>query len=187
MNNPLESDLLQLNTTPENRKIFTQRLLASPLLIEEVLVFILDEHKDVSGKATRALELVCQKDATLIFQHKKKLFDIASTTKQDDVIRPLAKIFELWTLDHFSKNPTIQLQTKDQEKITAICFDWLISPQKVAPQAYSMQTLYLLGTKTAWIHPELKLILEHNYARGTSGYKARARKILQKINKPTTT
>jgi len=186
VNNPLESDLLQLNTTPENRKFFTQKLLVSPQLIEVVPVFILDEHKDVSGKAARALELVCQKDAALIFQHKKQLFEIASTAKKDDVIRPLAKIFELWTLDHFSKNPTIQLQTKDQEKITAICFDWLISPQKVAPQAYSMQTLYLLGTKTAWIHPELKLILEQNYARGTSGYKARARKILQKINKPTT-
>ena len=161
--------------------------MASPILIEEILGFILDEHKEFSAKAARALELVCQKDVVLIFQHKNKLFKIASTAKQDDVIRPLAKIFELWTLDHFSKNPTIQLQTKDQERITAICFDWLISPQKVAPQAYSMQMLYLLGKKTAWIHPELKLILEQNYARGTSGYKARARKILQKINKPTTT
>ena len=160
--------------------------MASPILIEEILGFILDEHKEFSAKAARALELVCQKDVVLIFQHKNKLFKIASTAKQDDVIRPLAKIFELWTLDHFSKNPTIQLQTKDQERITAICFDWLISPQKVAPQAYSMQMLYLLGKKTAWIHPELKLILEQNYARGTSGYKARARKILQKINKPTT-
>ena len=186
MKDQLLTDLLQLNTTPENRKIFTQKLLASPILIEEILGFILDEHKEFSAKAARALELVCQKDAALIFQHKKKLFKIASIAKQDDVIRPLAKIFELWTLDHFSKNPTIQLQTKDQERITAICFDWLISPQKVAPQAYSMQTLYLLGKKTAWIHPELKLILEQNYARGTSGYKARARKILQKINKPTT-
>lgn len=186
MKDQLLTDLLQLNAKPENRKVFTQKLLASLLLIEEVLVFILDEHNEVSGKAARTLELVCQKDAALIFQHKKKLFKIASTAKQDDVIRPLAKIFELWTLDYFSKNPTIQLQTKDQERITAICFDWLINPQKVAPQAYSMQTLYLLGTKSEWIHPELKLILEQNYARGTSGYKARARKILQKINKPTT-
>ena len=186
MEDQLFTDLLQLNAKPENRKVFTQKLLASPILIEEILGFILDEHKEFSAKAARALELVCQKVVVLIFQHKKKLFEIASTAKQDDVIRPLAKIFELWTLDHFSKNPTIQLQTKDQERITTICFDWLISKQKVAPKAYSMQTLYLLGTKTAWIHPELKLILEQNYARGTSGYKARARKILQKINKPTT-
>ena len=60
MKDQLLTDLIQLNTTPENRKIFTQKLLASPILIEEFLGFILDEHKEFSAKAARALELVCQ-------------------------------------------------------------------------------------------------------------------------------
>ena len=185
MNNRLEIELLQLNAKPENRRAFTHKMIATPELIPEIIAFIKNESNPISGKAARTLELICQKDIALVFQHKKKLFSIASTAKRDDVIRPMAKIFELFTINHFSKTPKIQLQFKDQEKITAFCFDWLITNQKVAPQAYSMQTLYLLGKNLSWIHPELKLIIEQNYAQGTSGYKARARKILEKINRIT--
>ena len=31
------------------------------------------------------------------------------------------------------------------EQITAACFDWLISPQKVAVQVYAMSTLWCIG------------------------------------------
>ncbi|MFD2433102.1 hypothetical protein ACFSO9_05800 [Mesonia maritima] len=57
----------------------------------------------------------------------------------------------------------------------------MITEQKVAPQAYSMQTLYLLGKEVDWVHKELAMILQQNYASGSAGYKARSRKILKKI------
>ena len=67
------------------------------------------------------------------------------------------------------------------EYITAACFDWLIGEHKVAAQAYSMTCLLLLGRKFDWIHPELKIILEQNYAKGSAAYKARARMTLEKL------
>ena len=60
-------------------------------------------------------------------------------------------------------------------------FDWLIGNHKVAAQAYSMTCLLLLGEKFDWIHPELKMILEQNYAVGSAAYKARARMTLAKL------
>jgi len=48
-----------------------------------------------------------------------------------------------------------------------------------------MQSLYWLGFQFTWIHPELKIILERDYHTGSSGYKARARKILNQIKLST--
>lgn len=186
MNKKLLKELILLNAQSENRKIFTQQLLNEPQLIEEVIQVAMDKRNEVAGKAARALELVCQKNESLIFQYKTEIYNLAEKVSRDDIIRPLAKIFELWVLNFYGKKPSISLQPTDKEKITAICFDWMITPQKVAPQAYSMQTLFLLGKEIDWIHPELKLILEQNYATGTSGYKTRARKIIKKIEKQTT-
>ncbi|MDQ7917800.1 hypothetical protein RBU60_09450 [Mesonia sp. MT50] len=117
----------------------------------------------------------------LIFAHIESIFQIIKRNRRDDVIRPMAKVLELWVLNYFSKTPKIKLQEDQKEKITSICFDWMITPQKVASQAYSLQTLYLLGKEIPWIHPELKIILEQNYPQASSGYQARSRKILSKI------
>lgn len=44
-----------------------------------------------------------------------------------------------------------------------------------------MPTLYLLGTKIDWIHPELLLILKQNFQTGSVANQARARKIIRQI------
>ena len=70
-----------------------------------------------------------------------------------------------------------------KEKIVELCFDYLISDQKIAPKAYCMNALFLLGQDYDWIHPELVLILERDIHLQSSGFKARARHILRKIKK----
>jgi hypothetical protein len=57
----------------------------------------------------------------------------------------------------------------------------MINDEKIAPKAYAMNTLFLLGTDYDWIHPELALILERDFQMQSSGFKARARHILKKI------
>ena len=59
----------------------------------------------------------------------------------------------------------------------------MINDEKIAPKAYSMNTLFLLGKDYDWVHPELALILERDFQMQSSGFKARARHILKKINK----
>lgn len=173
--------LREINTHRQNRIAFINRLLDEPKLVLKVIAIAKDETQEVSGKASRAIELACIQDLQLIFSHIASIFEIIKRNNRDDVIRPMAKILEVCVLNHFSKNPKIKLQKEQKEKITSICFDWLITPQKTAAQAYCMQSLYLLGKETAWIHPELKLILEQNYTQGSKGYQSRSRKILSKI------
>ena len=65
----------------------------------------------------------------------------------------------------------------------ACCFDWLITNQKVAAEAYAMETLYLLGTEIDWIHSELVIIIEQHINTKTAAYKARGRITIEKIKK----
>lgn len=46
-----------------------------------------------------------------------------------------------------------------------------------------METLYLFGNDYDWIHPELAQILEQDFQIQSSGFKARAKRILNKIKK----
>ncbi len=61
-------------------------------------------------------------------------------------------------------------------------FDWLISNQKVAVKAYTMEMLYLFGKNQDWVHNELKLIIQQNIPKESSAYLARGKKILSWIN-----
>jgi hypothetical protein len=102
----------------------------------------------------------------------------------DSAVRPVAKVCEYLVTAYYSKSENaIQtaLNSEHKERIIEACFDWMINDEKIAPKAYAMNTLYLLGNDTDWIHPELKLILERDYQMQSSGFKARARHILKKI------
>ena len=81
------------------------------------------------------------------------------------------------------KDPTfLKTVTNNQlEKIMTACFDWLIGPMNIAPKVFAMSSLYYLGFKFDWVHPELKQVLEDNYPNGTSGYRNRAKKTLDKL------
>ena len=41
----------------------------------------------------------------------------------------------------------------------------MISDQKVATKAYTMNALYLLGKNYDWVHQELKLIIQQNITK----------------------
>jgi len=77
------------------------------------------------------------------------------------------------------------LQNEHLEKIIEAGFIWMITDQKIAVQAYTMQTLFLLGTKFDWIHNELAIIIEKNIPTGSTGYKNRGRKVLRAIETST--
>jgi len=71
-----------------------------------------------------------------------------------------------------------------REKMVELGFQWLIDDTiKVAPRAYSMTSLFQLGKDIDWVHSELKLVVEQNYASESAAYKARARMILNKLKK----
>jgi len=177
----LTASLLKINTKPAYRLALTNQIIVDNSLLEEVIVIAKKNEDKVSAKAARAMELVGVQNIALLLPYVDDIFIISKTNQRDDVIRPMAKIMELLVTHHFNKKKKISLGTQQKEEIISICFDWMITPQKIAPQAHSMLALYKLGTEFDWVHPELKLILEQNYAQGSAGYKARSRKILNLI------
>lgn len=104
----------------------------------------------------------------------------------DSAVRPVAKICELIAKAYASKNDNKikkNLTSIHKERIIETCFDYMINDEKIAPKAYAMNTLFILGKEYDWIHPELVLILERDFQIQSSGFKARARHILKNIKR----
>lgn len=151
-----------------------------PLLLE--IAFTVDDA--ISSRACWVLEFAAKETLDFILPYVDTFTKKCGSVHLDSSVRPVAKICEYLIMAYFSREKNkVQEALKEQhlKQLSAVCFDWLITEQKVAPQAYAMTCLLLLGRRFDWIHPELKLILERNYALGSAAYKARARMILAKL------
>lgn len=143
-----------------------------------------DVDDPISNRACWVIEFTAKENLAFLFPYLNYFTQNLNRVHLDSSVRPLAKICEFLIKAYFSKNdPEVRkvLTENYLERITTACFDWLIGDHKVAAKAYSMTSLLLLGRKFSWIHPELKMVLEQNYASGSAAYKARARHTLAKL------
>ena len=134
--------------------------------------------------SSRTLELACKEKLGLIIPYLDKFCELLPKVKQGAVVRACAKICELLIVNYFNNHPAV-LKENHLEKIIEAGFDWMITDQKTAVKAYTMQTLYLLGTKYDWIHPELVLNIEKDIPTATIGYVNRGRKVIKAIETKT--
>ncbi|KAA1242788.1 adenylosuccinate lyase [Aquimarina sp. RZ0] len=180
----LETEIKSTNHSREKRNQFANLILQNPELLLQLLRICAQVDNGISCKASWGLEFLCKNNLKTILPHLDQLMLLFPTVYQHPAVRPMAKICEYLVLEYYkNKSEIIQkyLTLSHREHITEYCFDWLLTDQKVAVKAYSMTSLYLLGTEFDWIHPELKTILENNYSTGSAAYKARSRMILSKI------
>ena len=127
---------------------------------------------------------MCGEHLDAIIPHLDRFTQNIHKVHLDSAVRPVAKVCEYLVSAYYSKTDNAiktALNSKHIEKIVESCFDWMINDEKIAPKAYAMNTLFLLGQDIDWIHQELVLILERDYQMQSSGFKARARHILKKI------
>jgi hypothetical protein len=140
----------------------------------------------ISCRAAWVMEFACGENLEIIIPHLDFYTENIHKIHLDSAVRPIAKICEYITKAYFSKQENSiknALSTKNKEQIIATCFDYMINDEKVAPKAYSMNTLYLFGREFEWIHPELVMILERDFQMQSAAFKARAKQILQKLKK----
>ena len=174
-----------VNHSRERRMEMATTLLNNREMVKPVLDICFDADNPISSRACWILEFTLREELDYIFPHLDRFTDSLGQVHLESSVRPIAKICELLTRAYYSKekNTAQKLLTQRHlEKITEACFDWLISDLKVAPKAYSMTSLLLLGETFDWVHPELKSIVEQNYASGSAAYKARGRMVLAKLN-----
>ena len=159
-------------------------VLDNPNLIAPLLCIAFEDEYPISSRACWVMEFTAKENLSYLTPFLDQFTSNLGAVQLDSSVRPVAKICEFLTKSYFStKASTMKsnLSDKHLEHIAIASFDWLIGDHKVAAKAYSMTSLLLLGRKFDWILPELKMVLEQNYASGSAAYKARARMTLAKI------
>ncbi|MBT8269390.1 MAG: adenylosuccinate lyase [Flavobacteriaceae bacterium] len=182
----LNKELKFVNHSRENRVYYARTVIKNPELLPFVLQKLFEVNDKKSCKAAWLLEFVAREDLDAILPELDTFTSNMHKVHYDSAVRPVAKICENLAIAYFSKEDNLtksMLKSHHRERIIELCFDYLITDQKIAPQAYSMTVLYLFGKIYDWIHPELIQILERNYASGSVGYQNRAAKLLDRLKK----
>ncbi|MFS4468089.1 adenylosuccinate lyase [Maribacter sp. 2210JD10-5] len=175
-----------VNHSREKRLEMAHLVSENPHLVKPLLDIALKIDDPISAKACWVMEFTARENLPYIFPHLDPFTENLQSLKLESSIRPFAKICELLCISYFKqKDESVQNAVGEihLERMATACFDWLIGDYKVAPKAYSMTSLLLMGSKFKWIHPELKMVLEQNYGTGSAAYKARSRMILTKLKK----
>ncbi|MFK5983774.1 MAG: adenylosuccinate lyase [Flavobacteriaceae bacterium] len=178
----LYTQLTNLTAHKKSRLEVSNWVIENPDSLKELLSYCFKVDEEVSYKAAWVLEMVCEKKLPLLIPHFEIFFKNLPIVTKDQAVRPLSKICLFLTERHY-KRRNILLDLKYKEAITECCFDWMISNQKVATEAYAMRSLYFLGTEFDWIHPELTIIIQKNIPNRTGAYQARGRMTLEIIDK----
>ncbi len=180
----LYKELDYVNHSREKRLYYANMVIDNPELIPKLLEVLFMVDDKVSCRAAWVFEFMCDKNLEEIIPYLDSFTGHMHKVHLDSAVRPVAKICEYLVKAYYSKTDNkikSSLKPKHIEKIIEVCFDYMINDEKIAPKAYSMNSLYLLGKDYDWIHPELVMILERDFQIQSSGFKARARHILKKI------
>lgn len=181
----LYRELNYVNHSREKRLYYANLVIDNPELVKPLLKILFDVDDKISCRAAWVFEFMCGEQLEEIIPHLDIFTQNVSRVHLDPAVRPVAKICEYLIKAYYSKTENKikkYLTETHKEKIVESCFDWMINDEKIAPKAYAMNSLFLLGNEYQWIHPELAMILERDFQMQSSGFKARARHILRKIN-----
>ena len=182
----LYEELNYVNHSREKRLHYANLLIANPDLVPRLLEILFMVDDKISPRAAWVFEFMCNENLEEIIPYLDYFTENMHKVHLDSAVRPVAKICEYLVKAYYSKTENkIQssLLPNHHEKIIEVCFDYMINDEKIAPKAYSMNSLFLLGKDYDWIHPELVIILERDFQMQSSGFKARAKHILKKIKK----
>lgn len=178
------------NAKRENRQRVANIVLENQHLFKDLVTITFYVNEKVSIKAAWILEWICtHHQLHWMVPHLDEFSKKISTVRFDSAIRPCAKICEHLAEGYFAKHDNEikkNLTNTHIENIVATGFDWLITPQKIAVRAYTMNTLYLFGLINDWIHPELKHLIKTTIIHESKGTKARGKQILNLIQKHKT-
>ncbi|WP_271406090.1 adenylosuccinate lyase [Tenacibaculum soleae] len=177
------------NPAKVNRDKAANIVLNEPKLIKYLVDLTFDVNNKLSIKAAWVLEWICTHHG---IEHVLPYLDSfatnISTVHFDSAVRPCAKICEHLANAFTAKKDNKTKTTLTKNHIDAIIetgFDWLITDQKIAVRAYTMNFLYLFGLQKDWVHPELQHLISSKIIHESKGCKARGKYILELIKKST--
>lgn len=176
MKSAFYQQIAQSNAHRHQRDQNCEAALASPQNCDALFALCFDLQDPHHFKACWALELVLEKNLSLIAPHLSDFCRMASQYRHDSAIRSVSKI----VLFLAQKN-TVELTPDQEEKLIETALDWLIQDEKVAAKAYAMRALYHFGKRHPWIHEQLKTILTQDYPHHSPAYKGAAKDLLKRL------
>lgn len=162
------------------------QLVELPELTEHLLQEVFDQDSTDSFNASWVFDHLMRKKLVYLLPHFEKFTLGLADLRSESIIRPMAHVCELCMEAYFKTKDiafTKNITPQQLERILTSCFDWLIGEHKVAAKVFAMSSLYYLGQKYDWVHPELKMVLEQQQHNDSAGYKSRARKTLAELKK----
>ncbi len=184
----LEEKLMEVDSSRMKREEVVSWILRNkPHYVREMLQWSFNEESELLVKSSWILEAICKRRPEAFFKYMYLFFEHLPNIKNDSALRSCANICKMLCYNHFMLKYTYFrdiLREDQRDLLTAVCFDWLITDQKVACQAPAMDCLYYLGwdKKKSWIYPDLIGILTKDAPNKSAGYQARARKVLKRIS-----
>ncbi|WP_418498817.1 hypothetical protein [Flagellimonas sp.] len=160
------------------------KLEKQPELAKILFAQVFVEDREGTFNASWTFDHLMRKKLEYLLPFFDDFADSLAELRTESCIRPMAHVCEMICMAYFKKKDpafTQHITDSQLEQIMTVCFDWLISPMNIAPKVFSMTSLYYLGQKFDWVHPELKQVLQDTYADGTPGYRNRAKKTLDKL------
>jgi hypothetical protein len=182
----LKKRLEKVSALRKSRQKMAFEVLERPEWFEPLLEICQVENNPTGSRACWVLEFVCKEQLWELYPHLDRFTSGLLKVTPQSSIRPLAKICELLTEAYYKAPDSAYsppLTTLHKERIAEACFGWLLGPGKVAPKAYSMQSLFLLGTEIHWIHDELAAVTGRFYSQESPAYQARTRQVMARIKK----
>lgn len=169
---------LQIENSTANRHSrdeLCETALSSVEALKELFLFAFDIGNKNHFKACWSLELVLEKDITLLLPHLDTFISKVKLYQHDSALRSISKICLF-----VSKSKKIRLNDDQEQVLVEACLDWLIQEEKVATKAYTIRALYNFSKNKPWLKEELYLILEQGYSSHSAAYKAVAKEVLKK-------
>ena len=184
--NQLYKALAYVDSSREKRSYYAALIQANPSLLKDVLAILFMVDDERSQKAGWLAEFVIKNNLSSLLPYLDYFIDNMDKVYQDSGVRPVSKICELLAISYYKErnlDTSEFLLEEHRLKMVETSFDWMITEQKVAVKAYTMTTLYYLGTEFNWVHPELKQLMEAGYNQGSAAFKARSRQILSLLER----
>lgn len=167
-------------------ELLVSELEQEPSLTKALFNEVLQEDQVGTFNASWTFDHLMRKKLVYVVPIMDDFTEGLAQLRSESCIRPIAHVCEMISKAYFDKKDAFfrkNITNEQLEKILTACFDWLISPMNVAPKVFSMTSLYYLGMKFDWVHPELKLVLQDTIASGSAGYKNRGKKTLDMLAK----
>jgi len=184
MSSELQTKLDYVSPCRASRSLLAGEILENHSLFDELVAICFSTSDKNHHRACWILEFVCYEELMWMQPHLDFFCLNLKYLKEESAVRPIAKVIQLLVKSHYRKEENgIFLSEENIQNCIETSFDWLINDVKVATKAYSIRTLYILGNYYYWIHPELQIILNKDYAKHSAAYQAVAKEVLKKIEK----